>query len=483
MNKAFEIALSLYGEKEIKGNKHNPVIVNWFKELGHGWVNDDETAYCFSGETEILTKSGWVRFDELSEGYQVAQVSPETHEIDFTEDYSLVEKKGETVILKTKNLEIETMYEHDFYGRWGKKGIYKKRQLSTIKYDGLFIPAAFKATKNNSLSLRDIELIAMFVADGFFHKGGIEFGVSKDYKIDKIKEFSYKEYTAPRAYGLSKIPLTTLSVKIPDWFNEVFSSYKELSRDFLNSLSKEQARTFLETYAIFDGYQRGESRIISTSRDPDFLVTLCVFAGWHCSVRKGTKGLGDKDITEVVYCPNKKHRHVKPAHIKKTGKIKNVYCVTVPKGLIIVRGGVRKSPILTGNCAAFTGYCLEKAGIESTKKLNARSYLDWGNTTKTPRIGDVVVFWRGKKDGWQGHVGFFVRAKGDSIYVLGGNQSDMVNIQAYPKSRLLGYRTVKENLPVGKKSLHTPVVRNSRTTDRKTKALIEVIKFLMGKKK
>lgn len=137
----------------------------------------------------------------------------------------------------------------------------------------------------------------------------------------------------------------------------------------------------------------------------------------------------------------------------------------------------------TAYCAAFMGYCLEKAGIESTKKLNARSYLEWGTPTKTPSIGDVVVFWRGNKDGWQGHVGFFVRATGDDIYVLGGNQSDMVNIQAYPKSRLLGYRTVKENLPVGKESLHTQVVRESLTTESaKIKALINAIKYLMGKR-
>lgn len=96
----------------------------------------------------------------------------------------------------------------------------------------------------------------------------------------------------------------------------------------------------------------------------------------------------------------------------------------------------------TAWCAAFVGFCLETAGVKSTKKLNARSYLTWGAETKTPKIGDVVVFWRIAKDGPYGHVAFFVKQIGDYIYTLGGNQSNSVCISKYPVSTVLGYRTV-----------------------------------------
>lgn len=91
-------------------------------------------------------------------------------------------------------------------------------------------------------------------------------------------------------------------------------------------------------------------------------------------------------------------------------------------------------------CAAYVGAVLEEAGIRSTSSLAARSYLKWGKEVKTPRYGDIVVFWRGKKNSWQGHVGFFVREEGNYIYCLGGNQRNAVNVSRYPKSRLLGYR-------------------------------------------
>jgi uncharacterized protein (TIGR02594 family) len=62
-----------------------------------------------------------------------------------------------------------------------------------------------------------------------------------------------------------------------------------------------------------------------------------------------------------------------------------------------------------------------------------------------PAYGCVVVFWRGTKTGTAGHVGFVVgRDKFGNLMVLGGNQSDAVNIKPFamsgPNDRVLGYR-------------------------------------------
>jgi len=34
------------GLQEIKGEEDNPIIVQMFKDIGHGWVKDDETSWC-----------------------------------------------------------------------------------------------------------------------------------------------------------------------------------------------------------------------------------------------------------------------------------------------------------------------------------------------------------------------------------------------------------------------------------------------------
>ena len=93
-------------------------------------------------------------------------------------------------------------------------------------------------------------------------------------------------------------------------------------------------------------------------------------------------------------------------------------------------------------CAAFVGRCLEKAGITSTRKLNARSYLTWGekvSAIEQAKEGDVVVFTRGAKSDL-GHVAFFLKLAGTQVEVIGGNQSDGVTVARYPKSRVIGIR-------------------------------------------
>ena len=102
----------------------------------------------------------------------------------------------------------------------------------------------------------------------------------------------------------------------------------------------------------------------------------------------------------------------------------------------------------TAWCAAFVGWCLEMAGITSTRKLNARSYLKWGKKLLIPKKGCLVIFWRGSKWGWQGHVGFYEGETVSHIKVLGGNQSDGVNIQEYPRYQFLGYREVPNETPI-----------------------------------
>ena len=92
-------------------------------------------------------------------------------------------------------------------------------------------------------------------------------------------------------------------------------------------------------------------------------------------------------------------------------------------------------------CAAFVGHCLERAGIRSTRRLTARSYLDWGVPVEIAdaQAGDIAVIPRGTSS-WQGHVFFIDRIEGPWVWGLGGNQSDAVKVKRYPVSKLLGVR-------------------------------------------
>jgi uncharacterized protein (TIGR02594 family) len=104
-------------------------------------------------------------------------------------------------------------------------------------------------------------------------------------------------------------------------------------------------------------------------------------------------------------------------------------------------GGVNLDPVTTAWCAAFVNASLKQSGMEGTGKLNARSFMDWGQPVDQPQRGDVAVFSRGDPASGQGHVGFFDGYNDDgTIRVLGGNQGDKVSVSAYTQDKLLGFR-------------------------------------------
>ena len=56
-----------------------------------------------------------------------------------------------------------------------------------------------------------------------------------------------------------------------------------------------------------------------------------------------------------------------------------------------------------------------------------------------PKQGDIAVFARGPMNGSDGHVGFLVADEGGpTVKILGGNQSNRVCYQTYPKDGNLG---------------------------------------------
>ena len=92
----------------------------------------------------------------------------------------------------------------------------------------------------------------------------------------------------------------------------------------------------------------------------------------------------------------------------------------------------------TSWCSAFINWCAKESGLEYSGKLNARSWLNVGIETTIDKA-DIVVFWRESKDSWKGHVAIPIREDGNNVWVLGGNQSNMVRVSAYPKGRVLKY--------------------------------------------
>lgn len=92
-------------------------------------------------------------------------------------------------------------------------------------------------------------------------------------------------------------------------------------------------------------------------------------------------------------------------------------------------------------CGLFVGHCIGSTLTHEplpANVLGARQWLKFGvRLDGGPRLGAVLVFWRGSPGGWQGHVGFYVAEDDHAYHVLGGNQTDMVRVSRVAKDRLI----------------------------------------------
>ncbi|WP_086476316.1 C40 family peptidase [Arenibacter amylolyticus] len=99
----------------------------------------------------------------------------------------------------------------------------------------------------------------------------------------------------------------------------------------------------------------------------------------------------------------------------------------------------------TAWCSLFANWVALQAGLERSKRLDARSWLNVGTPIDNPEPGDVVVFWRESRNSWKGHVGFYTGFSHDKqrVYCLGGNQGNQVSLSAYPAERILQFRRLR----------------------------------------
>jgi uncharacterized protein (TIGR02594 family) len=87
-------------------------------------------------------------------------------------------------------------------------------------------------------------------------------------------------------------------------------------------------------------------------------------------------------------------------------------------------------------CGLFICYCAFKAGLEINMKASESLWaLNWnkfGTRQKVAMLGDILTFSRNGG----GHVGIYVGEDETCFHVIGGNQSNMVNITRIEKTRL-----------------------------------------------
>jgi len=100
-------------------------------------------------------------------------------------------------------------------------------------------------------------------------------------------------------------------------------------------------------------------------------------------------------------------------------------------------------------CGLFVANVMLECGFGDLpdNPLGARNWAGYGRKLIAPRLGCILVFSRSGG----GHVGFYVGEDTTHFHVLGGNQSDAVNVMRIAKDRLISMNWPMEHpLPPAK---------------------------------
>jgi len=340
---------------------------NKMKGMGQivSWSVRDE---CYSDDTEILTNTGWKLFQDLIPADKVAQYDSDNGEISFVKPSRYIKKhkheklihfyqeKGGIDLLVTQNHDI--LYQ--YHGAATKSGLKAKAKDFKGQYRNKLILAGTKITGETLLTPEERILIAL-QADGNIPSAAnrtgercghrkVCFQLKKERKITRLlKLLNSSEFEWQQSKS-SKEGFTTIYVDIPITYpiTKKFSEWVNLEE-----VNSQWASEFIEEVLNWDGNDKeGDGSVIYYSSveksNVDILQALCTLCNRKSSyfIQKDDRKETYRDVHRIL---------IWKQDVTPTGSLLKeevdydgyVYCVTVPKGNVIVRRNNRV--VVSGN--------------------------------------------------------------------------------------------------------------------------------------
>lgn len=320
---------------------------------------------CFTGDTEILTEKGWVRFADY-QGENVYQVNDDLS-LELTKPRAIIKKdfSGNLIRCQNKNLDILATPGHNMV--YSYKNVWHKRKLAEMpKSISGYIPTA-GLLNGKGLPLSDdyIRLLVAVSADGSIGAyGHIRLSVKKERKANRIKEL------------LKSCDIQATQTKQSNgYFYFGFylpGAFKIFPTNWLFETTIKQKKVILNEIVFWDG-NRVPNRTMTEYSTKEyenalFVQTLCHLSGFNSSIicRKNQFGSWYK----ITMLWNKNHVSWQNADrfVSKKFYQGKVYCVSVPTGKIITRNN--KKITIIGNCDCAT---MVEAGYKNCVSLPSGS--------------------------------------------------------------------------------------------------------------
>jgi len=335
-------------------------------------------AKCFDEQTEVLTDHGFKRFRDVEPHMRVLQVTDTG--VEPTDARPFFQAwDGNMITLNSDDLNFSVTPNHDMVTTDGKVEAGDMYDAARARARH-FIPRVVTGSGEGSwVPDLNIELAAAYLADGSDIMGGFRIAVSRPEKVQRLREMggevniTYRQSAGAEAHTAVRT-ITTRANKTQfsyqwDQVSWLCISKKGIKTDALLSLSRRQARLFVDTLLAFDGHvdkKSGVRRFYSSRLDHMAAFELaCVIAGYSVSQRRSrTSDISARPNYYVTVSSRSdipvlrwgrdyhktSHGTRKHTGLEVTQNTSGfVWCVTVPSGEIVVRRN--GFSMRCGNCA------------------------------------------------------------------------------------------------------------------------------------
>lgn len=331
----------------------NNIDLNALKDTFDMVVVDE----CFTGDTEILTDKGYIKFKDLKDE-KVAQYHS-SGDINFVKPIRKIKKhyEGEMIDYKIhRDARVLMTPNHRQIYRDNNNNI--KEVLAKDINRGRTIVAGKGTGINNSLSYTE-KLLIMTQADGYKTKSATnqyQVQFNKDRKVERFLDivdnlqFDIRLNEVKTRKGARRFTYYLPEGIYPKLLSNVFH---------IDDFGYQKAREFIDEVCFWDGYSKNGKNVNYDSivkENVDFVSAIATLGGYknYQIVKEDNRSEKFSDIHRVFFVDREtKSMHEQRQEIKTTNYKGEVYCVEVETGMIVVRS--QGHTFISGNCHRVVG--------------------------------------------------------------------------------------------------------------------------------
>jgi hypothetical protein len=311
-----------------------------------------EEAMCLTGDAEVLTPTGWTRFDHLKGPTTVLQWSPDDT-LSWCQDAPLTRAHFTGELLEAKSWFHQLAYtpSHRVPYRNAKDRDWREDRADTVAhFRACLLPVSGRYQGGVAeISVTEARLLAAFQADGSFCKGSLRslrWQFKKRRKVRRLKrllnEAGWKWWTTSGG-----VPKGYTRFYLPDGAQFML---RWLGREkqygaWLLSWPLPALRAFVEETQFWDATRRSRSWMYFTvlRENAEWIATTAHLTGYSASIRvcaNRNRGSYGEHTAQPLYTVAIKPRSAlwsEAKHFQRSAHCGLVYCVTTETSYFLVR--------------------------------------------------------------------------------------------------------------------------------------------------